>query len=564
MNVLGICNTFDSGAALIIDGVVIAAANEERFLREKQTKEFPKNAIEYVLSEGDLTIDNIDLVGCGAWAGIDMYHTLPSLVDDSVRLTSDADEISMVKQRIQASLKSDKAGRSSLLKSIRQIGIPEWKVIFCDHHLAHACAAFFPSPFENAIIMIADGRGDFRSASIWRADRAGGISHINTVSELSSIGAMYGFITKLLGFRPHRHEGKITGLAAYGKTSEVVAHLKEGIFFNPDSGRIESKFTDYYLPFVSAELPELQALTKTVPREDFAFAAQQVIEDVLTQYLSFHIKSNYEVPVNLCLGGGCAANVKLNFELSKIPEVENVYVAPSMGDAGNALGGAIHVATSMDERSHIQMENVYLGSAFTSEEIAFVCSEEKLDYRVLEDSVKQNYLLQCLEEGKIIGWFRGRMEFGPRALGNRSIIASPADPAINEQLNQRLSRTEFMPFAPVTTEDLAPLCFIDWKKDQPTSYFMTMCYECTKFMIEECPATVHIDKTARPQIVRRSDNPEYHDLIKNYYELTGRPALINTSFNHHEEPIVRTPHDAIRSFLKGNVDVLAMEAVVVE
>jgi carbamoyltransferase len=209
------------------------------------------------------------------------------------------------------------------------------------------------------------------------------------------------------------------------------------------------------------------------------------------------------------------------------------------------------------------MPNVYLGPKFTGDQVIDACEKFGLQPRSMTRDEKIKIGAKYINEGKIIGWFQGRMEYGPRALGARSILASSRDNSINDSLNRRLNRTEFMPFAPVTTDKLAPLCFIGWEANHIASRFMTTCYQCTDLLQVRCPATVHVDNTARPQVVRYEDNRDYHDLIEEYYRISGNPALINTSFNHHEEPIVCSPEDAMRSFLKGNVDCLIIEDVLI-
>lgn len=557
MNILGVCNANDSGAALIVDGHVVASANEERFSRRKLTSEFPHAAIEYVLAEGGLTIADIDFVGCGAWKGIDTYATLPRLLEDSISISEQSEPAAKaVKERLAATLRSDLAAKTRFEAGLRALGIASEKVIYCDHHLSHALTAFYPSPFEEAIVLVADGRGDFRSITLWRASRDRGLEILDSSSELASLGAMYGFITKLLGFVPDRHEGKVTGLAAHGKPSLALDRLAKGIAFNSESGRIEPQFGEWYKPFGSAEMPALVELLKEAPREDFAFAAQKLLEDVLRSYLVHHLARLQIEEVNLCLAGGCMANVKLNYELLQVPQVKDIYVAPGMGDGGNALGGAINVAVERDGQNRIEMPTVYLGPQYSQQEIETALSSAGLGFRTVAGEEKTQLAAELINQGKIVGWFQGRMEYGPRALGSRSILASAADSGINASLNERLNRTEFMPFAPATIEKWAPRCFNEWKPEHVSPKFMTVCYTCTEWMAQECPATVHIDNTARPQIVARQDNPEYHDVIEKYSELSGRPALINTSFNHHEEPILRSPEDAIRSFQKNNVDVL--------
>jgi carbamoyltransferase len=558
MKILGLCNGKDSGAALIIGNKVVASVNEERFTRQKLTREFPKNSIEYVLRAGQITLDEVNLVGCGAWNGIDRSQVLPKLVDDILELSQglEASGRKIISERIRATIHADNIAKQQLSTDLLAYGIPKEKVINCDHHLSHALAAYYPSPFEDAVVLTADGRGDFRSLTIWEANRTSGLTLIDSGTELTSLGAMYGFVTNLLGFTPDRHEGKLTGLAAHGKKTEIYHYLKKGIYFCEQSGRIKTSIGEFYKPFVTAKLPTYEALLDRIAPEDFAFAAQSILEETLTKYLDFKLKSLGRESVDLCLSGGCMANVKLNYELMKLPQVSNIYVSPAMGDGGNALGGAINIATSVFDAKYIEMKNVYLGPSYCSDEIRSALLKNKLTFKELKKEERIETAANLLAENHVIGWFQGRMEFGPRALGNRSILASASSPDTNRILNERLNRTEFMPFAPVTIDSIAELCYVEWSPTHECANFMTMCYKCTDKMKNLCPAVVHVDSTARPQIIKRLDNQDYYDLVKYYYEITGQPALINTSFNNHEDPIVLSPQDAINSYRNANVDFL--------
>jgi carbamoyltransferase len=566
MKILGVCNAIDSGAALILDGEIVAAVNEERLTREKLTKAFPAQSIQYVLDSAGISIAEIDYVGCGAWSHIDLQTTLPLLVEDIYDqcARSGLGTQTDVLERVRKTGQSDSGAKAELEEGLRELGVDATKVVFCDHHYSHALTAFYCSPFDEAIVFSADGRGDFRSVTLWQGSRRHGLKLLDMATELTSPGALYGLITKYLGFTPFRHEGKVTGLSAHGKPTAAYDLLRRAFYFDGEAGRLRSEIGPFYKPFASASLPELDNALAGFSREDVAFAVQKVTEEALSAFLVNHIDHLDPDSVNLCLAGGCMANVRLNQELDGLKPIRNTYVFPQMGDGGNALGGAISVALSKERRATFHMPSVYLGPEYDDEEIRFELEEHSLGYERLDPSSKVERAVELLRSGKIIGWFQGRMEYGPRALGARSILAPATDPAITEELNGRLQRSDFMPFGPVAVADIADRCFVGWQKDQIASRFMTICYPCTDFFKEACPAVVHVDGTARPQIIFREDNPEYYDVIKMYTKQTGIPALINTSFNHHEEPIVSSPSDAVRSIQKGNVDSLIVGNYLVE
>lgn len=565
VNILGICNAKDSGAALIRDGAVIAAANEERFLRKKMVRTFPHESIEYVLSEGGIGLDGVKWIGCGAWRGIDQHVTLPRLVDDIAYIAAHSPEgaLDIVQRRIESTIRSDAHARGEFEEGIRNLGGDPQRVIYSDHHLSHAACAFYASPFDEAFVLVADGRGDFRSVTLWVADRNSELRLIDFATELTSVGAMYGFVTKALGFIPDRHEGKVTGLAAHGRRTEAFDALKRGLFWDSEAGRIRSIIGPDYIPFASSS-PEIFAeLLQKYSRDDIAYAAQRLLESLLTAFLGKHLRDKAKASVNLCLAGGCAANVKLNFELGKLSQVRQLYVFPAMGDGGNALGGAICAAVAMTSCRYFKMPAVYLGPQYDDSSVMRAIGGRPLAVRRLSKREKIRETAGFLAEGKVVGWVQGRMEYGPRALGARSILCEAFHPSVNDKLNQRLHRSEFMPFAPVTIPEEAAKCFVGWREDDIPSQFMTVLFPCTAYLAEKCPAVVHVDGTARPQVISRNHNPDYYDVVEAYIKSSGRPALINTSFNLHEEPIINTPEEALTSLEVGAIDVLIINDFVI-
>ena len=565
MNILGVSNAWDSGAALLVDGLVVAAANEERFSRIKLERCFPIRSIEYVLEHGELSVQDLDQIAVGGWKGLDENETLPNLVDEIGRqvLATNGAALGTIRERLVVSASRDRLFKEEIYRGLSDLGVDPSLICFYDHHLTHAASAYCPSPFDNALVLTVDGRGDYRSVALWRPTEAG-LSLVDMTSELVSPGAMYGFVTKYLGFVPDRHEGKVTGLAAYGRMTEAYDLLEAGFSFDHLTGRLSSCIGVSYSPFVSADLEVLAHGLDAFAKEDVAFAVQALFEDSLVSFLQHNIDSMDLESVNLCLAGGCVGNVKLNYEFRQIPQVNNVYVFPHMGDGGLSLGAAMAARMECSGESKSLMPTAYLGPEYSDDQIEEALVGSGLRFSKYEKNKIPAITADALSKNRIVGWFQGRMEVGPRALGSRSILASATDKSINTTLNQRLDRTDFMPFAPATIDTIAADCFIGWTPNDVASQFMTMCYDCTPFLAEKCPAVVHVDNTARPQVVFRAHNPDFYDVIEAYIDMTGNPSIINTSFNHHEEPIVMTPNDAIRSCINGDIDLLVAGRWIVE
>ena len=556
IKILGVCNAKVSGAALIKNNKIVAAVSEERYTRKKNDSSFPNRSIDYVLSACNLKIEDIDIIACGSWNIIDAEY-IPIFTSEIFEFgEKNPESKQVILDRVSYSIKGDKCRRDEIVTNITNMGVPKERIRFYDHHTSHAYLAFYCSPFSDAMVLTMDGRGDFKSATLCLANRKTGLDLIDSVSVFNSLGLFYAYITKYLGFIPDKHEGKVTGLAAYGDAKKTINVLKKMI--NYKKGKIISGIGKYYIPYVNADIPKIADELKHYSREDIAAGAQELLEEITLEYLMPFIKK-YR-PKNLCLAGGVFGNVRLNKKIYDFSGVDKIYIFPQMGDGGNAFGGALIALIEEGNNFQYPMKSVYLGPSFTNAEIKNVLS--KISGEVNITPLKKYTLKKVakdIKNGSIVGFFNGRMEFGPRALGARSILAQATDPLINKTLNKRLHRTEFMPFAPVTLMEYANEYYIDWEKDDFSSRFMTICYDCTQRAKKETPAIVHIDGTARPQVIDRKDNPRYYDLIYEYHKLTGIPTLINTSFNNHEEPIVCSPQDAFTSLFRNNIDYLIIE-----
>jgi len=552
MIVLGLSNSKDSGVCLLQDGNLIAAVNEERFTREKLTRAFPERSLEWLLREYSLVPESIDAIGLGIWKGINSWSGFQKYVSSATeRVAKDPSVRAAILSRLEGSIQSDIDQKKELDKRLKNFGLETIANYQCHHHHAHALTAAEFSPFNDALVVTLDGRGDFMSGSVSSWQRNGEMKLLRSELELDSLGAFYGWVTNFLGFTPDRHEGKVTGLAARGNSALSAAIFRKS--FGTSDGKLEGHIGDYYAPFMRADLPVLRLKLSGLSREDIAAGAQKVLEEVVTNYISHYLKITKIR--NLCVAGGIFGNVLLNYRIQSLPGVDNFFVFPHMGDGGIAVGGAVY-ANQMLGGKIKPLQSVYLGPEFDTKRCLDAITNAGLLAHTPPDL--PNEVANAVVDGKVIGVFQGRMEYGPRALGNRTIIASATDKNINESLNNRLARSEFMPFAPVTLIEHAKSCYEEWKENDISTRYMTSCYSCTTQMRISTPAVVHLDGTARPQILDRECNPFYYDVLSSYFALTGIPTLVNTSFNEHEAPIVCDPIQAIDVLLKGGIDLLAM------
>jgi carbamoyltransferase len=559
VNILGVCNANVSGASLLVDGDIVASVNEERFTRVKNDRAFPEISIRYCLDHAGLQTSDVDWVVCGAWGGVAESYLTRCIGELLDAVEADPDAQPLIVDRMRVAIERDHGFKRELFERLTAMGFPRARIECYDHHLSHAYTAFYPSPFEEALVLTLDGRGDFKSATVSTASRSDGIRLLDSTSMFDSLGVFYGFITRHLGFTPDRHEGKVTGLAAFGDPTACLDVMKSMITYN---GRIVANLGSHFTPFLTGDLPRIEKALSDHSREDIAAAAQHNLEEITLAHLRKFLGTTKRR--NVCLAGGVFGNVKLNQRILEMPEVDDVYVFPQMGDGGSAFGGALIKLYELGGRFEHPLEHVYLGPAYSDYDVA--TSIETFGARVEAIPLEEYTIRRVVEEiseGAVVGLFTGRMEYGPRALGGRTVLARATQRDITEVLNHRLNRSEFMPFAPVTLEQEAHTYYKGWKKEQIASRFMTVCYECTERACRETPGIVHVDNTARPQIITREGNPLYHALLSAYHELTGIPTLINTSFNNHEEPIVCSPEDAIHSLLIDNVDYVVMENTLV-
>jgi len=542
--------THNSGAAWLEDGRIVAAIDEERLSRVKNDKSYPLLSIEALTQTPGRRPDFV------AVANFSRRH----FAGDMVRGYWKARKLA--KQPLYKSYLNSRIVDFPL-RTLGQILVPRTlpdnlRGLPNDetrHHHAHAASAYYccPWPSEKVLTITLDAAGDGHCGSVWIGHN-GRLEHLHSIDFLSSVGGLYTAFTAQLGFKMLQHEGKIVGLAAYGKPEPLLSRLLQHV-----SGRGSALSFDGDLMFLaltanrSGTREIYEALTHGLSREDIAAGLQAFTEmtvcDLVAEWVG---KTGIG---KLALAGGVFANVKANQRILELDCVENIYIQPNMGDGGLALGAAL--AAHAEQNGGLTprlLESLYLGPDISSDEAARGFDAAGIKYTRPENAAKT--VAGLLAQGKVVARASGRMEYGPRALGNRTVFASCSDPTINKWLNDRLQRTEFMPFAPIILESHAAEYFPAWRPDHVTARFMTITYDASAVAKKNIPAAIHVDGTARPQVLRQSDNPEVHAILAEYHALTGIPSVINTSFNMHEEPIVCSAGDAVRAFQLGRLDAL--------
>jgi carbamoyltransferase len=570
MRILGITDGQTSGAAIIEDGRILAAINEERISRIKLARGFPWQSIQEVLRLSSTSPRDIGGVAVAqvnmelseqvlSWPGwFEAREGDGNLHSGFFRLASRfgglAPRLPGVKKAYYALRtpayrhRRDRIGE--ILRNDFGIHAP---VRFVHHHHAHATSAYYTSNFDDALVVTMDGGGDGHCSHIYSVN-GGVFKKLATCDSYDSLGNYYAYVTAICGFKAKRHEGKITGLAARGEPiyREIVDSL-----IGVEDGRLVNRGR---VLFNQA----MQKIQRLLPQgwtmEDLAATIQVVAEDVARAYVRHWVEATGHR--NVALAGGLFGNVRINEEIHGIPGVQRTFVHPGMSDEGLAVGAALALDGKQRRKEHRPYEphplpTVYLGNDYADREIGDALDRSGMDYEHLPGTLESRVADQ-LADGKVVARFNGRMEYGPRALGNRTILYQPGDPSVNDWLNELLKRTEFMPFAPATLYEHADRLFENPHGAKDTARFMTITFHCTPWMTERCGGVVHVDGTARPQLVREQDNPSYYMIIEEYEKRTGVPVLINTSFNVHEEPIVRSPEDAVRAFLDSDLDYLAM------
>ena len=565
MYILGISEIDnDAGAVLLKNAEVVCGINEERLTRIKRHRGFPHKSVEWILKYSNLSIENIDYIAIAKASPTDnpdRFYRVSNLLRSYDYFDKKDPSSFLVKTLNLVINKYRNAPKSIELAKKMNDEIDEWinnnncsdKVIRVPHHRAHAECAYWASGFENALAVTMDGQGEGVTSQVYLVNN-GEFSLLKEVRAPHSLGNFYAAVTKALGFKPARHEGKITGLAAYAdQDPNLLLEIQKMAFLDSDGG--------FFSPSIYGNYTKIVKLGKKYGKEKISSVFQYIIEDITSKYISYYVEK-YQV-ADIVLAGGVFGNVKLNQKIHEINRVNNIYVFPHMADGGLGYGAAQFVyREKSNDNSISSIKDVYWGPEYSDNEIQESLKKYSIKYEYYNEIEKKIAL--CLSKGKVVTHFYGRMEFGPRSLGNRSILYPATEPSVNNWLNQKLERSEFMPFAPVTLSEYADECYLNIKGAEKTSQFMTITFECTDKMKNQSPAVVHVDGTARPQLVSENINPRYYKILSEYYNLTGIPSIVNTSFNMHEEPIVCSPDDAITAFLQSELDYLAIGNFLVE
>lgn len=593
-NILGISAFYhDSAAALVVDGKVIAAAQEERFTRDKHTSDFPTNAVSYCLEEAGLSIDELDAV---------VFYDKPFLKFERLLETYYAFSPRGLASFIKAMpvwLKEKMFLRKQLIDGLADVGEFNKKsinLLFPEHHLSHAASAFYPSNLEEAAILTVDGVGEWSTASICH----GKGKEIKILKEMKfphSVGLLYSAFTYFLGFKVNSGEYKVMGLAPYGnpdseQTKDYIAKIKSTLIAIKEDGSIwmDQSYFNYASGLRMVKDAKWEKLFGMPRRPDesemeqkhcnMALAIQRVTEEIVI--LMAREAKRITGSSNICLAGGVALNCVANGKLLRADIFENIYVQSAAGDAGGALGAALSAYHQYYDGERIidgerdQMSGSYLGPDYSNKEVELMNRKVKAVSRKVENFDElAKVSAKALSEGNVLGWFQGRMEFGPRALGNRSILGDTRNPDMQKKINLKIKYREgFRPFAPsVLAEDTKEFFDLDVaspymlmvapvkesrRKKLPENYHELELKDKLYFERSDVQAITHLDFSARIQTVHQDTNPRYHKLISELKGLTNYGLVLNTSFNVRGEPIVCTPHDAYRCFMSTDMDYLVI------
>ncbi|MCF6303652.1 MAG: carbamoyltransferase [Devosiaceae bacterium] len=582
----------DSAAALVIDAQVVAAAQEERFTRIKHDPSFPAKAIEFCLKESELKLEDLDAV---------VFYDKPLIKFERLLETYLADTPKGFRSFILAMpvwlkeklyLKAVLKRELSAVFGIDKCQLP--KLLFTEHHQSHAASAFFPSPFKKAAVLCIDGVGEWATTSVWQGEN-NSLTPLWEIDFPHSLGLLYSAFTYYAGFKVNSGEYKLMGLAPYGEPKYVDTILENLIDIKDDGTfRLNMKYFNYVTGLTMTNKhfnklfggPPRKAESEISQKEmDMARSIQVVTEEIVLKLANtIHKETGNDY---LCLAGGVALNCVANGRLLREGPFKDIWIQPAAGDAGGAVGAALGVAhqyfglTREADDKHDQMHGSYLGPTFKNDEICQELDKLGACYEKLNDNELYPKLADILADENVVGWFQGRMEFGPRALGGRSIIGDARSQKMQSVMNLKIKyRESFRPFAPSVLAEHVSEYF---QLDRPSPYMLIVAeindnrrihmseaeqqlfgIEKLKVARSDLPAITHVDYSARIQTIHKETNPRFHELIKQFHAKTSTAVIVNTSFNVRGEPIVCTPEDAYRCFMRTEMDYLALENILLK
>ena len=558
--ILGIsCGYHDSAASLIKDGKVLGACEEERFTGIKHDSSFPINTINWLVEEFKIKPNDLKAV---------CFYENPELKLDRIETSTKKGGWKNFFNRLKIISRNKKVYKDTI-SQLETLRGGETQLIYCDHHLSHLAYSYYTSPFNESALLSVDGVGEWETTSLAKA--SDDIKKIGSVKFPHSLGMLYSTFTAFLGFKPNEGEYKVMGLAPYGDASKYINKFKE-LYITTKDGGFELNM-DYFTyewstnSMFNQKLSELFELPNRLPEEtleqvhkDIAASLQQIYEFLFFRLLDTLYKQTKSE--NLCLSGGCAYNGTANGKILKRTKFTNLYIPPAPSDAGSAIGCALHYAYSTPG-NRVDNSNPYLGPTFNTDDVVTALKVYEKDVwseRKLYEQIT-NIVADEIVDGNVIGWVEGRMEFGARALGNRSILANPRDPQMKSRLNRVIKKREgFRPFAPMVLEESSSIYF-DYEDTVP---FMNQVVKVRDEHKHHLPAITHVDDSARIQTVNKRQHRRMYNLLERLQVINEYPLVINTSFNLKDQTMVLTPEDAIKTFLNCEMDTLILNNYVIK
>ena len=570
MNILGINGLgISPSACLIQDDKLVAMAEEERFNRFKGAFGFmPEKAVKFCLKYSGLKLKDINYIAF-SWDADKYKFYMPyfffiTYLRYAPKFQSSSNILKTIEMILKYNPYSIKNQIKEMFHNIGEIGdLP--KIIFVPHHISHALSSFYTSGFDKGYILVIDGSGEDCCTTIMKGEGIN-ISVIKKIKIPNSIGWFYQSITEFLGFKPNNHEGKVMALSAYGKkNNEIFDKLKEIIFYKQNGDykynakysflgnhSIGNIYSDEMLKLLGSNRhcdEEITDLHKTI-----SYCSQKIIEDIVINIVKNIAKlPNYNGKI--CISGGVGLNCKMNGVVSEMDCVDELFVPPFPNDSGTSLGAAMYISQKKGFDTRFKIEHSYYGPYYSSNDVEKILIKSGAKFR--KENEIEKIVAELIFNDKVIGWFQGRMEVGPRALGNRSILANPTKSWIAEYVNKKIKNREiWRPFAPSILYEHRYNYVLNKKQDAP---FMAIAFKVLQKIKQQIPAVVHIDNTMRPQFVKKDVNPKFWNLINEFGKKSGVYVLLNTSFNDNEEPIVCSPKDALKTFYTSGLDYLVIE-----